>query len=101
MQKKYQSTLSYSLLIYMSIMVVIMSLIPFEFRTPDEFRIFLIPDLTDFSINIILFIPVGFLFGLSRGKNPGWVSFRVKPREKQRSFLPDGSGIWRVFKPGN
>jgi glycopeptide antibiotics resistance protein len=69
MEKKYQSTLSYSLLIYMSIMVVIMSLIPFEFRTPDEFRIFLIPDLTDFSINIILFIPVGFLFGLSRGKN--------------------------------
>ena len=69
MEKKYRSTLSYSLLIYMSIMVVIMTLIPFEFRTPDKIRIFLIPNLTDFSTNIILFIPVGFLFGLSRGIN--------------------------------
>jgi glycopeptide antibiotics resistance protein/uncharacterized membrane protein len=69
MEKKYQSTLSYALLIYMSIMVVIMTLIPFELRAPDTIRIFLIPDFTDFVTNIIIFIPVGFLFRLSRGKN--------------------------------
>ena len=68
MKKKYQSTFSYALLIYMSIMVVIMTLIPFEFRMPDTIRFFLIPDFTDFITNIILFIPVGFLFRLSRRK---------------------------------
>jgi len=49
-----------------------MTLIPFEFRMPDTIRFFLIPDFTDFITNIILFIPVGFLFRLSRrkGKDP-------------------------------
>jgi glycopeptide antibiotics resistance protein len=62
------STLSYALLIYMSVMVVILTLIPFDFRIPDTIRISLMPDFTDFISNIILFAPVGFLFRLSRGK---------------------------------
>ena len=45
-----------------------MTFIPFDFRIPDTIRISLIPNFTDFIGNIILFVPVGFLFRLSRGK---------------------------------
>jgi glycopeptide antibiotics resistance protein len=48
--------------------VVMITLIPFEFRMPRTVRIFLVPDFKDFITNIVLFIPVGFLFRLSRGK---------------------------------
>jgi glycopeptide antibiotics resistance protein len=62
------TTLGYGLLIYMCIMVVVLTLVPFDFRVPDTIRLSLMPNLTDFTSNIILFVPVGFLFRLSRRK---------------------------------
>lgn len=61
--------LGYALLIYMCIVVLLITLIPFEFRMPRTVRILLIPDFKDFITNIVLFIPLGFLFRLSRGKS--------------------------------
>jgi len=66
MKKKYQSTLSYALLIYISIIVVLIALIPFDFRPPREFKIICSTNFADFITNIFFFIPVGFLFRLSR-----------------------------------
>jgi glycopeptide antibiotics resistance protein len=68
-QSNTDSTLGYALLIYMSIMVVILTLIPFDFRIPDTIRISLLLNFKDLISNIILFVPVGFLFRLSRGKH--------------------------------
>ena len=66
MEKKYQNTLSYALLIYMCTIVVFITLIPFEFRIPGEFKITWSTNFTDFITNIFLFIPIGFLFRLNR-----------------------------------
>ena len=59
-EKKYQNTLSYALLIYMCIIVVLITLIPFEFRIPAEFKIVWSTNFVDFITNIFLFIPIGF-----------------------------------------
>ena len=66
MEKIYQNTLSYALLIYMCIIVVFITLIPFEFRIPQEFKITWSTNFSDFITNIFLFIPIGFLFRLNR-----------------------------------
>lgn len=66
---KYQNTLSYALLIYMCLIVIFITLIPFEFRIPGEFKITWSTNFTDLVTNIFLFIPIGFLFRLTRGKN--------------------------------
>jgi glycopeptide antibiotics resistance protein len=59
-------TLSYALLIYMFIIVVLITFIPFEFRIPRELKITWSTNFTDFITNILLFIPIGFLFRLNR-----------------------------------
>lgn len=68
-QSNADTTLGYGLLSYMCIMVVVLTLVPFDFRVPDTIRLSLMPNFTDFTGNIILFVPIGFLFRLSRGKN--------------------------------
>ena len=64
-----QSTFGYALLSYTVIMVVLITLIPFEFRIPDKIQFTWATDAEDFFANIILFLPVGFIFRLSRGTN--------------------------------
>lgn len=68
-QSNTNTTLGHALLIYMSIMVVTLTLIPFDFRRPDTIRIIFVVNFTDFITNIILFMPLGFLFSLTRGKS--------------------------------
>jgi len=64
-----QSSFNYALLIYMCIVVILVTLIPFTFRKPDELQITWSTNFPDFITNIILFLPIGFLFRLSRRKN--------------------------------
>jgi glycopeptide antibiotics resistance protein len=66
-ENKYKTTLNYALLIYMCIIVLLITLIPFEFRVPRQFNIIWQTNLADLVTNIFLFIPVGFFFKLSRG----------------------------------
>ncbi len=64
-----QSTFGYALLLYIVIVVALITLIPFEFRIPDKIQISWATDTEDFFTNIILFLPVGFIFRLSRRTN--------------------------------
>jgi glycopeptide antibiotics resistance protein len=94
---KYQSTLNFALLIYVSIIILIITLSPYDFRKPDKIRIFWILNFRDFITNIILFVPVGFLFSMSRRsrKDPLLVKtliFGVLLSlliESMQQFLPD------------
>jgi glycopeptide antibiotics resistance protein len=70
-QKKYQSTLNYALLIYMGIIVLLITLIPFDFHIPEQFKITWSTNFADLITNIFLFIPIGFFFKLSRGNTRG------------------------------
>jgi len=63
------STLSAALLIYIIFVVVLITLIPFKFSIPNKIQFFWRTDYSDFLTNIILFLPVGFIFRLSRGTN--------------------------------
>ena len=64
-----QFSFSYSLLIYTCIIVVLITLIPFTFRIPEKIHIAWSTNFPDFINNIILFLPIGFLFRLSQRKN--------------------------------
>lgn len=68
-KENYRNTLNYALLLYMCIIVLLITLIPFEFRVPDQYKITWSTNPTDLITNIFLFVPIGFLFKLSRGNN--------------------------------
>ena len=61
-----ESTLGTALLVYMVFMVFLITLFPFDFRIPAKIQIKILTNLSDFMANIVLFIPIGFLFRLSR-----------------------------------
>ena len=52
-----------SLLIYMTLMVLLITLIPFRFYVPEKISILWKFHFADIITNILLFIPIGFLFG--------------------------------------
>ena len=66
-----QSTFGYALLLYIVIVVVLITLIPFEFRIPDKIQFSWETYPEDFFANIILFLPLGFIFRLCRRTNQG------------------------------
>lgn len=61
-----ESTLGTALLIYMVLIVFLITLFPFDFRIPAKIHIKILTNPADFMANIVLFIPIGFLFKLSR-----------------------------------
>lgn len=68
-KETYRNTLNYALLLYMCIIVLLITLIPFEFHIPEQYKITWSTSTSDLVTNIFLFIPIGFLFRLSRGNN--------------------------------
>lgn len=67
------SALGYALLTYMTLVIVAITLIPFEFKTPARIQITLHGSVSDVLANVVLFIPLGFLFQLAR-RRAGWRS---------------------------
>ena len=65
-QDRRQSVLSYALLVYMVILVCLITFIPFHFHVPQKIEISWQGNLYDEITNIFLFLPLGFLFRLSR-----------------------------------
>ncbi len=61
--------LSSALFLYMLIIILLMTLMPFNFRIPDKFVLFMKIEIWDFIKNIFLFIPIGFLHRLSGKRN--------------------------------
>ena len=55
-----------ALFVYMTAVVVLITLLPLRFRMPPVFHIVWGTDLEDLITNVILFLPVGFLLRLSR-----------------------------------
>jgi VanZ family protein len=63
------TALGYALLTYMTLVIAAITLIPFEFRAPSHIRINLVGSAPDILTNIVLFLPLGFLFQLTRRRN--------------------------------
>ncbi|MDB5865671.1 MAG: VanZ family protein [Betaproteobacteria bacterium] len=58
--------LGYALLAYMLGVTLIITLLPFHFRWPDEWRVMLGGDVIDVVANVLLFIPLGFFYRLAQ-----------------------------------
>jgi len=67
--KQKQVALSYTLLMYMVCIVLLITLIPFQFHIPQRISNIWEINLNDSITNIVLFIPLGFLFRLSRRRH--------------------------------
>ena len=67
------SALGYALLTYMTLVIAAITLIPFEFKLPRELAFSSSGSLSDVLENLVLFIPLGFLFHLLR-RRTGWRS---------------------------
>jgi VanZ family protein len=59
-----QSSLAASLLAYMAFLILIVTLFPFNFAWPSQFRIDWYLGFFDASTNVLMFMPLGFLFRL-------------------------------------
>ena len=64
-----QVALSYALLMYMVGVVLLITLIPFQFHIPQRIANIWAINLNDSITNIFLFLPLGFLFQLSRRRH--------------------------------
>jgi glycopeptide antibiotics resistance protein len=65
------SALGYALLTYMTLVIAAITLMPFDFRTPQRIAVSFTGSATDIIENIALFVPLGFLFQLTR-RRTGW-----------------------------
>ena len=72
MEHRRKSAFTSALFFYMTAVVALITLIPFTFRVPAGFRIGWSMDVPDLITNVMLFLPLGFLFRLSRGRNAEW-----------------------------
>jgi hypothetical protein len=63
--------LGYALLGYMLGVTLIITLLPFNFRRPDEWRVMLGGDPVDFVANVLLFVPLGFFYRLAQPSRSG------------------------------
>ena len=66
-----QVALSYALLMYMVGIALLITLIPFQFYIPHELSNIWVMYLNNSITNFMLFIPLGFLFQLSRRNHNG------------------------------
>jgi glycopeptide antibiotics resistance protein len=63
---KMPTALGYALLTYMTLMIAAITLMPFDFRTPQRIAVSSTGSIADIIENVVLFIPLGFLFQLAR-----------------------------------
>src|SRR5690242_14268870 len=55
-----------ALLAYMMSVTLIVTLLPFQFRMPEHWRVMMNGTVKDVFANILLFVPLGFLYRLAR-----------------------------------
>src|SRR5688500_693810 len=81
-----------ALLVYMLGVTLIVALLPFHFTWPERWRASLWDDPYDLVVNVLLFVPVGFLFRLARPperqgsallivSNPPLISIAIEPTQ--------------------
>ena len=91
------SALEWSLLAYSTIVTLLITLAPFRFRWPSAVQVIYVGPLFDVLANILLFVPPGFLYALTRRQRT--------PASSARVFLlalalSSGIEISQVFQPG-
>ena len=64
--------LGYALLTYMTLVIATITLIPFDFRTPQRIAVSSTGSISDIIENIVLFVPLGFLFQVTRRRTGWW-----------------------------
>jgi VanZ family protein len=64
---RHQRVLGYTLLAYMTLMIAIVTLIPFAFCVPKSLHFALRGNLSDVLANIVLFVPLGFFLQIIHG----------------------------------
>jgi glycopeptide antibiotics resistance protein len=55
-----------ALLAYMLAVTLIVTLLPFRFRAPEHWHVIFAGDVTDLAANVLLFVPLGFLYRAAR-----------------------------------
>jgi VanZ family protein len=92
-----QFALEWSLLAYSSIITLLITLAPFRFRWPSSVEVIYVGPVFDIVANILLFVPPGFLYWLTRRPRPDastarvfWLGFA----------LSSGIEISQIFQPG-
>ena len=66
------SALGYALLTYMTLVIAAITLIPFDFRTQQGMAVSSTSSIADIVENIVLFVPLGFLFQVTRRRTGWW-----------------------------
>lgn len=66
--RRHQRVLGYTLLAYMTLMIAIVTLIPFSFSVPKSIHFTLRGNLYDIFTNIVLFVPLGFFLQIIHGQ---------------------------------
>ncbi len=67
-----RSALGYALLTYMPLVIAAITLIPFDFRTQQGMAVSSTGSIADIVENIVLFVPLGFLFQVTRRRSGWW-----------------------------
>ncbi|MDF2770693.1 MAG: VanZ family protein [Geminicoccaceae bacterium] len=62
--------LATALLAYMAIVTAVVTLLPFEFAVPTQPRVMLSGGVVDVLANVVMFVPLGFLYAVSRADSP-------------------------------
>ena len=61
--------LATALLAYMALVTAVVTLLPFRFAFPSEPRVVLVAGAVDMLANVVLFVPLGFLYAVARQKS--------------------------------
>ena len=91
-----QSALEWTLLAYSGIVTTLITLAPFRFRWPPAVHVIYVGPVFDIVANILLFVPLGFLYALIRrhpatanGARVFWLAFALSSAiEISQSFQP-------------
>jgi VanZ family protein len=97
MAKPGQSALEWSLLAYSSIVTFLITLAPFRFRWPASIQVIYVGPVFDIVANILLFVPLGFLYTLTRRQRADADSARVFWLAFALSSVIETS---QIFQPG-
>lgn len=62
--------LATALLAYLAVVTAVVTLLPFEFAVPVQPRVMLSGGVVDVVANVVLFVPLGFLYAVSRADQP-------------------------------
>lgn len=88
--------LGVGLLGYMVAITLIVTLLPFRFSWPSQWRVMLAGDVIDVTSNVLLFVPLGFLFRLARRHAGRHSALRVLGAAALLSMTIEGLQLFEV-----